>query len=370
MTDHNHDFEIPNSTPDRDAPSGVAWHSAHRVLLIVAAAGFVLWILSGVYSVGASENAVVERCGEYLKGADGKISTVPPGIHMGLPWPLDRVEKIPMRQSSELKINTFEGSSPEVAELKKDIVGRGEMTADVFDARFVPALITADRNIVYAAVTVTYHIDDADAYLGAVAETEGEDLTARQKLLTRLIERQMTIIANHTLIDNLVKQRENVEKVLEKRIRDSFEHAGMGIAIDGISLTPPHVSEKIKPAFEAAIMASRDRDNIIADASVVAARRLYDADTLVSKIDGEARNYRERILAAAHGDADRFFNFYQQAYANPEVAWFKIWSETVRDVLKNASRVYFVRPKQQIYIYSPTPEKVLENPGATGGPGG
>jgi membrane protease subunit HflK len=55
----------------------------NKILLSVA----VLWLLSGVYIVGASQQAVVTRFGAVVE------PRVMPGIHIALPWPIDRVTK-------------------------------------------------------------------------------------------------------------------------------------------------------------------------------------------------------------------------------------------------------------------------------------
>ena len=51
----------------------------------IAGAIFGIWILSGVFLVSADQQAVVTRLGKVVE------PRVMPGIHIALPWPLDRV---------------------------------------------------------------------------------------------------------------------------------------------------------------------------------------------------------------------------------------------------------------------------------------
>ena len=58
----------------------------------------ILWALSGVYFVRADEEAVVLRFGRAVRPA------APPGMHVGLPWPLDRITKIRVRESRRVAV--------------------------------------------------------------------------------------------------------------------------------------------------------------------------------------------------------------------------------------------------------------------------
>ena len=51
-----------------------------------AALGLGLWLLTGLYLVPADQQAVVTRFGAVVE------PRVLPGLHVSLPWPIDRVE--------------------------------------------------------------------------------------------------------------------------------------------------------------------------------------------------------------------------------------------------------------------------------------
>ena len=52
------------------------------------AAALGLWLLTGVYLVNTQQQAVVTRFGAVVE------PRVLPGIHIALPWPIDRVAKL------------------------------------------------------------------------------------------------------------------------------------------------------------------------------------------------------------------------------------------------------------------------------------
>src|SRR5260370_11707178 len=63
---------------------------------ILAALG--VWILTGVYLVNTQQQAVVTRFGAVVE------PRVLPGIHIALPWPIDRVTKLKVQQLQRLTV--------------------------------------------------------------------------------------------------------------------------------------------------------------------------------------------------------------------------------------------------------------------------
>ena len=57
-----------------------------------------IWIASGVYLVQPDQQAVVVRFGAVAE------SHVAPGLHYAMPWPIDRVFKLKVRQTRRLTI--------------------------------------------------------------------------------------------------------------------------------------------------------------------------------------------------------------------------------------------------------------------------
>src|SRR5262249_45679391 len=72
-------------------PSGWTRRNVAIVLL-------VLWFLTGVYLVNPDQQAVVTRFGKVVE------PRVMPGLHISLPWPVDRVAKLKVQQLQRLVI--------------------------------------------------------------------------------------------------------------------------------------------------------------------------------------------------------------------------------------------------------------------------
>src|SRR5207253_4192687 len=138
--------------PERDRPTVErgAWVSRARArplptfppaqwlggILVVALAAYVL---SGVFTVAADEQAVVRRFGRVT----GRLG---PGIHYRLPWPVDRVDVI--KTTAVMK------------------AGVGFELPEEGEARVAGVeILTGDTNIVSVAMTLQYVIGNPAAFL-------------------------------------------------------------------------------------------------------------------------------------------------------------------------------------------------------------
>lgn len=107
-----------------------------RSLLVLCAAGLVLWARSAFYTVDAAEFVYVTRFGDPVAIRDGGSSA---GLHVKAPWPVDSVVRIDRRvQSFDL---------PAVESLTRDpdgAVGK-TLAVDAFVTWKVPDADAADR---------------------------------------------------------------------------------------------------------------------------------------------------------------------------------------------------------------------------------
>src|SRR5690348_7884312 len=102
----------------------------------------VLWLLSGAYLVQTDQQAVVTRFGAVVS------PRVLPGVHYALPWPIDSIYKLKVRQLQRLVI----GGEP--ADL---VLGRTQPLTSQF--------LTGDQNIINMRVVVQYSVAVPADYL-------------------------------------------------------------------------------------------------------------------------------------------------------------------------------------------------------------
>src|SRR5262245_5737887 len=126
-----------------------------RLLWIIPAALLLLYLLTGVVQVRPGERAVVRRFGRVLPHKPE------PGLWVGLPWGLDRVDRV------------------EVDKVRQVGVGYGEDELGLPSGQF----LTGDHNLVNVRALLYYkvHAADADLYVA-------EGAPRVEAVLERLLE--------------------------------------------------------------------------------------------------------------------------------------------------------------------------------------
>src|SRR6478672_3334824 len=120
--------------------------NSRAILLLIA-----LYLLTGVYVVRANEQAVVRRFGRVV------AERVAPGPHYRLPFPIDRVDRLKVREQKVVSVGF---------DLPDSLLG-------VRPARVQTEFLTGDQNLVNIELLVQYVIRDPAAYLFAAREATG-----------------------------------------------------------------------------------------------------------------------------------------------------------------------------------------------------
>ncbi|MBR7063935.1 MAG: HflK protein, partial [Treponema sp.] len=151
------------------------------LLLILIIAGT---IKTAVYTVDATEQSVVTRFGKYIK-------TVSPGLHIKLPFGIDRAHNIPVEvaQTEQFGFSTLRAGRNN--EYKNNIMSEQTM-------------LTGDLNIVNVEWIIQYRIADPKAWLFNVQE---------KKQTIRDISRSVinTLVGDRAILDIMSAERTNIE---------------------------------------------------------------------------------------------------------------------------------------------------------------
>src|SRR5579863_8493857 len=111
-----------------------------RSRAVLAIAG--LWVLSGVYIVLPDQQAVETLFGRVI------APRVLPGLHYALPWPIESVAKLKVRQLQRLVVG---------GDLADSVLGRTQPLLSQF--------LTGDQNIIHLRVVVQYSVSVPADYL-------------------------------------------------------------------------------------------------------------------------------------------------------------------------------------------------------------
>ncbi len=286
-----------------------------RILALGAAGLVVLWGLSGIYQVAASELGVVTTFGKYdhVTGS---------GLHWHAPYPFQNVRKEVVTEFRETLV-------PQSTQ-------RGERSAGL--------MLTGDKNIVDVAIMVQwrikpdvsapegelppvaqfiYRIEDPETLVRAIAESAIREVVGRNEL-------------DFVQTDGRAVVMEDTRVLAQQ----ALDEQNTGIEIVSINLQksdPP--TEEVNQAFLDVIAAGQDREQFINRAREYANRVVPEARGQAQKILEDAKAYQAQVTADARGQASRFDAILTEYQKAPEVTRQRMYLETTERVLGPMNKI-------------------------------
>ncbi len=252
-----------------------------RYLLYFAGIAFLVWTAAtSLTQVESHQRGVVRRFGRIL---DHKPTQ---GLHIGLPWGIDRVELAAVGRDRTITVGFRESSDGE-----EDVIPPGQM-------------LTGDHNLVNVEASIDFRVseDEPDKYVLQKDKIDAFVVRAAESLMAEWI-------AGRKVDDVLREGQAKLPRFLVDELPGRLKEYGLGIKIERVSakLAPP---EPVRDAFnrltqaEASIRtrenqaeqeANRKRDE--AAAKIDQHRRQAETYALVERRDAktEAANYRRRL---------------------------------------------------------------------------
>lgn len=246
-----------------------------RYILLAAVA---LYLLTGVAQVRPEERAVVRRFGEV-------VARPGPGLWVGLPWGIDRVDRVPVRTVRQLRT----GYDPETA----------------FDAPGTPAgqLLTGDQNLVNVGLVLDYAIGEADQDLDDFVINRDQVDAA----LTREAEAAAAEWAAGRGVDEvLLTGNAALPAWVMDRLPGRLAPLRLGVRVQRVAVATLAPPDEVRAAFEQVTQAQTGIRTKEYQARQEADQRARQADALRYKWDQEAEVFRSGQLRQARADADDF----------------------------------------------------------------
>jgi membrane protease subunit HflK len=248
-----------------------------RWLYVVLLVLLVGYLLTGLTQVRPGERAVVRRFGRVLDYQPE------PGLLIGLPWGMDRVDRVPVDQVRRVEV----GYLPD---------------ADEDNLTTPPGqLLTGDHNLVNVRVVVNYavrhdavenyvvHADEADGLVARAAETATAEW-----------------VAGRTVDDVLLRGKVELPPWLVAEAQRRLEPYHVGVAIRDASvalLLPP---PQVKPAFDQVTQAQTEISTRINSAEQEAGKETRKAEAERYRLEQLAAAYANEQVLLARAEADSF----------------------------------------------------------------
>jgi membrane protease subunit HflK len=270
-------------------------------ILIILVLLLIGYLLTGVAQVRPGERAVVRRF--------GRVAAQPaPGLWVGLPWGMDRVDRVPVNFVRELNVGYDAGAD---------------------DNSFMPAgqFLCGDQNLVNVQVTVHYTVGPGDAVVAYVLQKDRvEPAVARA---TEAVVADW--VAGHTVDEVLLTGQIALRSWLVPRLQERVAAYGLGIQIQSASVPYLSAPDEVKPAFDQVMIAQagirRKENDARQDAERLARKAQAEQNEAKQQADAYAEGKRNMGRAEAQAFLVRWEQYQRLKKDNPDVLTSIWWSE-------------------------------------------
>lgn len=291
-------------------------HKLRYLLLLVLAA----YLLTGLAQVRPEERAVVRRFGRV-------VARPGPGLWVGLPWGIDRIDRVPVRTVRQIQTGFVPESSS--------------------DAPVTPPgqFLTGDQNLVNVQLVIDYAIGETDQDL--------DDFVVQRDQVDTALAREVEAIAAEWMagrgVDEvLLTGNAALPAWVMERLPGRIAALRLGASVQRLSvayLAPP---DEVRPAFEKVNQAQTEIRTKENQARQEADQRMRQAEALRYKLEQEAEVFKEGQLRQARADAADFdaqlAALRELKAANPEALAVIWWAELQKTLIALKGRGGRVEP--------------------------
>lgn len=301
--------------PEGEGPAHMGGKGISLIVMILV----VVWIGSGFYIVNEGQRGVVLRFGAYSE-------TTEAGLRWHVPYPVEAVEQVNVAQVRTVEIGYRNNVRSKV--LKESL------------------MITDDENIVDIQFAVQYILNSPQDFIFNNRSPDEAVLQAAETAIREMIGKSRMDYV-------LYEGREDVAagaQVLMQNILDRYE---IGIAISRVTMQNAQPPEQVQAAFDDAVKAGQDRQRQKNEGEAYANQVIPVAAGNAARLLEESQGYRERVIASAEGDANRFEHILVEYAKAPDVTRERLYLDTMQEVLSNSSKIVIDQKNGNNLLYLP-----------------
>ena len=268
------------------------------VILILA----ILWLLTGIYSVGPDEVGVVRTFGKFSRVAQS-------GLNWHFPTPIETVE------------------TPKVTEVKRIEIGfRTLKNGQYRTVEKESLMLTGDENIVDAEMIVQYKIKDPVAYLFNIV---GPELTVREAAEASL----RTVVGRNKIDETLTTGKFTIQEETKEQLSLILDKYESGIHIVAVQLQDVSPPKEVIGAFKDVASAKEDKNRMINQAegyrNDVIPKARGEAESMIRDAEG----FKESRIKRSEGDAEKFSTILKEYRKAKSITEKRLYLETMQKVL-------------------------------------
>ncbi|MBC8871997.1 MAG: FtsH protease activity modulator HflK [Planctomycetes bacterium] len=272
-----------------------------RIVLLVFVC-LLAYLATGLYFVRTDEQVVVRRFGRVL------VEPREPGPYFGLPWGLDRIDRV------------------KPSEVKRVTIGPLNLGGEAVGAS-LSQFLTGDRNLVNVRATVQYTIKEpARDYLFNSTAVDPLVVSAGEAAMTR-------VLAEHSVDHALTLGKREVAILIRERLQAAVDQYQLGVTIRSLDIGAVEPPAEVAEAFDKVVGALRQREQQINEADSYRRRTLAQAQADAQRIRYESRSSHDRRLREAEGETERFDRLLAEYTQSPALTARRMYLDAMAETL-------------------------------------
>lgn len=321
----------PPATHSFSLTEGV--RAGSRMIGWLAIALFVLFWCSGITTIGPGEVGLVLRCGR-LTGNSPADQVRQPGLLLALPYPIDEVIRVPVKQEREIAITALRNDSA---------------SASTKGSRFAGYALSGNQSILEADLTLKYRIRDPIAYSFA---NHSPERILRDAVIGTVAE----VIAQWQVDDALRLQRETesgqekLAQVVLVDAQEQIDRLGLGVELTAIEfreIQPPAAVAGVFQAVQSERIAIETKKR---EAEGYAARIVPAAEAESNSLIQMATRRATDLRTRAEEEVALFKRVHAEYLRNPGLVWNRLHLETIEGLMRDGSQFRFVDPGTRLIL--------------------
>jgi membrane protease subunit HflK len=268
------------------------------------------------FQVEPEEEGVVVRFGAFER-------IVPPGLHMKLPIPFERVVKVPTQRQLKEEFG-FRTVSADIRTTYSD--------ADLSDEKL---MLTGDLNVAQVEWISQYRVKDAYLYLFKVRNVRGTF-----RVMNEAIMRQ--IVGDRSVTEVLTIGRQEIELEAQRQLQAMCDEYETGIQVEQVVLQNVNPPDQVKSSFDEVNQAQQERERLINEAKTEYNKIIPAARGQADQALAQAKGYAIERTNRAEGEAARFTALLAAYRKAPRVTRRRIYLETMAEVYPKANHKVLV----------------------------
>ncbi len=295
----------------KDGFNGRGGSSGSGPMPIILGLLVVLVVFNSFKLIDERQRGVVLRFGAFDR-------VMQPGANWKFPWPIETAYVVDATKIEELKDSV--------------------------------SVLTKDENIVEIEFNVQYQISNPRLYLFGFRDSVDANNQQGVETLRHSAESAVREVVGNNTMDKVLFERSQLAVEAQKHLQETLNLYKTGLTVSQFTLPSARPPEEVKQAFDDAISARENKNQLESEARAYASKVVPEAKGVAARIKAESEGYKASMIAKAEGDAKRFSLLVEQYRKAPEVTRKRLYLETMQEVLSKNQKVVSGRDNNVFYL--------------------